>query len=193
MTGSEHSAALVGCSWYAVVNYQKWCKEGQRSHRRASIAETAEKLNAGHEHTMMAPVYHDHDHGAVEQGRVTIHLLAGFKGSANARHYKTPSEVLWILCLGTSELFLQHNLHDVRQVVLMMWLISVNCSEMLFEDRNILHFTFQSPRSTEQVTFLSTHYCSLHRDDNNIIFKNLPFETLFQKFVFSTPQNTVVV
>ncbi len=34
---------------------------------------------------------------------------------------------------------------------------------------------------------------SLHRDNNDIIFKNLHFATRFQKFVFSGPQNAVVL
>lgn len=34
---------------------------------------------------------------------------------------------------------------------------------------------------------------SLRGGDNGIIIKNLNFETRFQKFVFSSPQNAIVV
>ncbi len=34
-------------------------------------------------------------------------------------------------------------------------------------------------------------FCSFHRDDNGIAFKN--FENHFQKFAFSDPQNVVAV
>ncbi len=38
-----------------------------------------------------------------------------------------------------------------------------------------------------------TNFCSLHRDDNGIIEKNLYFETCFQKFAFSAIQDAVHV
>ncbi len=41
--------------------------------------------------------------------------------------------------------------------------------------------------------FTNLRFCSLHRGNKNIIFKNLNFETRFQKLAFSGPQNTIVV
>ncbi len=44
-----------------------------------------------------------------------------------ARYHRTHSKVLWSLCLDISELFRHHKWdpHDIKQVVLMSWLISV--------------------------------------------------------------------
>ena len=79
------TAGLVGCSWYAVVStYQKWSKEGQpvnrrqghgrprlidargerrlarlvRSHRRATVAQIAEKVNAGYDRKVSEHTVH---------------------------------------------------------------------------------------------------------------------------------------
>lgn len=36
-------------------------------------------------------------------------------------------------------------------------------------------------------------FCSLQRENNGIVFKNLYVEARFQTFVFSDPQNAIVV
>jgi len=40
--------------------------------------------------------------------------------------------------------------------------------------------------------FTNSRFCSLHGDDNAIIFKNLHFETRFHTFVFSGTENSVL-
>lgn len=43
------------------------------------------------------------------------------------------------------------------------------------------------------VSILQIRFCSLHKGNNGIVFKNLYFETRFQNFEFSGPQKAAVV
>lgn len=62
-------------------------------------------------------------------------MCVGSKGKGKAANVLVldstalPSEVLWISCLDMSELFWQQrgNIHNLRQVVIMLWLVGVYC------------------------------------------------------------------
>ncbi len=46
---------------------------------------------------------------------------------------------------------------------------------------------------TAHICLHNSRFCSLHGDDSSIVLKNVHFETHFQKFTFSGPQNAVAM
>ncbi len=55
-----------------------------------------------------------------------------------------------------------------------------------------VHISIDWTHKTLVHDITNSWFCSLHRDNNSINFKNMHFEICFQKSAFSGPQNTVV-